>query len=116
MTNFQPRRDTSMNRHHGEVDIEHMLVLGAGQLGMTVLRELAPRRQNAGTPLTVLVSPKALDSTIELDKQSRTELLGLGAELLPFDLSACTTEELTDLFRRFRTLVTCTGFVAGAGT
>lgn len=105
-----------MNAHDSEVDIEHMLVLGAGQLGMAVLRELAPRRQNAETPLTVLISPKSPSSPNALDEQSRAELIGLGAELLPFDLSACTTEELTSLFRRFRTVISCTGFVAGPGT
>lgn len=105
-----------MNHHRTEVDIEHMLVLGAGQLGMAVLRELAPRRRNAETPLTVLISPKSLDSPNELDKQSRAELLELGVELLPFDLSACTAEELADVFRQFRTVINCTGFVAGPGT
>lgn len=105
-----------MNPQHSKVDIEHMLVLGAGQLGMAVIRELAPRRQNAETPLTVLISPKSLESPNAPEKHSRAELLALGAQLLPFDLSACTTEELTRLFRRFRTVISCTGFVAGPGT
>lgn len=105
-----------MNPQHSKVDIEHMLVLGAGQLGMAVIRELAPRRQNAETPLTVLISPESLESPNAPEKHSRAELLALGAQLLPFDLSACTTEELTRLFRRFRTVISCTGFVAGPGT
>lgn len=105
-----------MNQHNREVDIEHMLVLGAGQLGMAVLRELAPRRQNAETPLTVLVSPKLLKSPSPLEAQSAAELLDLGVELLPFDLFACTEKELTEVFKRFRTVISCTGFVAGPGT
>ncbi|PLC53225.1 aromatic alcohol reductase [Pollutimonas nitritireducens] len=105
-----------MNQHHTDVDIEHMLVLGAGQLGMAVLRELAPRRKKAETPLTVLISPKSMESRNALDKQSTAELLGLGVELLPFDLSACAEEKLTEVFKRFRTVINCTGFVAGPGT
>jgi len=105
-----------MQHHHNEVDIEHMLVLGAGQLGMAVLRELAPRRQKAQTPLTVLVAPKSLESPSALDQQSTAELLELGVELLPFDLSTCSVEELAAVFKQFRTVVNCTGFVAGPGT
>src|SRR5690606_1317152 len=102
--------------HHIDVDIEHMLVLGAGQLGMAVLRKLAPRRQNAKTPLTVLISPQSLNSPSALDTQSTAELLDLGVELLPFDLSACTTEDLIEVFKQFHTVISCTGFVAGLGT
>ncbi|MBF6618267.1 MAG: aromatic alcohol reductase [Candidimonas sp.] len=105
-----------MNQYDTEVNIEHMLVLGAGQLGMAVLRELAPRRQKAETPLTVLISPKSLESPSERDKKSTAELLGLGVDLLPFDLSTRTQEELTEVFKRFSTVINCTGFVAGPGT
>ncbi|NYT38166.1 aromatic alcohol reductase [Allopusillimonas soli] len=105
-----------MNQHKSGVDTEHMLVLGAGQLGMAVLRELAPRRQNAKTRLTVLISPKMWKSPSVLEAKSVAELIDLGAELLPFDLFTCTEDELTEVFKRFRTVINCTGFVAGPGT
>lgn len=105
-----------MNHHRTEVDIEHILVLGAGQLGMAVLGELAPRRRKAETPLTVLVAPRSPGLPSAMDKQSTAELLDVSVELLPFDLSTCTVKDLAEVFKRFRTVINCTGFVAGPGT
>src|SRR5690606_5623687 len=105
-----------MNPQHSKVDIEHMLVLGAGQLGMAVIRELAPRRQNAEMPLTALISPKSLEAPNAPESHSRAKLHALGAQHLPIHCAAGTTEDLTRLCRRFRTVISCIGFDAGPGT
>lgn len=96
-----------------DADIEPMLVLGAGQLGMAVLRELAPR-QGARTPLTVLVSPRPQASPETAEKHA--ELRAMGVNLLPFDLAARTEDDLAAVFGWFHTVISCTGFVAGLGT
>jgi hypothetical protein len=92
-----------------------VLVLGAGQLGMAVVRALAPRLQAARSTLTVLIAPHVLDAPSEQDAANLAELRGLGIELVRGDL---TSEErtLTRLFQDFPTVVNCTGFVAGPGT
>lgn len=97
------------------VEIDNMLVLGAGQLGMAVLRALAPRVRQAKTPLTVLVSPSFISTHSARGEQITTELRSLGVEIISFDL-ADTNHGLIDIFGRFHTVINCTGFVAGAGT
>ncbi|MCG7359791.1 aromatic alcohol reductase [Roseomonas sp. ACRSG] len=97
------------------VDLRDMLVLGAGQLGMAVLRALAPPLRAAKMPLTVLVAPGMLDKPSQHDVATVAELRQLGVEILGKDLNS-DEKALTDVFRRFRTVVNCTGFVAGPGT
>ncbi len=93
-----------------------VLVLGAGQLGLAVLRELAPRLDPALNPLTVVIAPSSLQSENAADIALVRELKGLGASVVGFDLGKTSTGELADLFRPFHTVVSCTGFVAGKGT
>ncbi|WP_298728571.1 aromatic alcohol reductase [uncultured Ferrovibrio sp.] len=104
-----------MTSDNGKVDLRDILVLGAGQLGMAVLRALAPRIRTAKQPLTVLIAPQVLSSPSEQDAKNLAELRALGVELIGFDLNS-DEADLTALFRRFRTVVNCTGFVAGPGT
>lgn len=98
-----------------DVDLKNMLVLGAGQLGMAVLRALAPRMQAAGAPLTVLVAPQMLEASSEQDGANLAELERLGVQIVGADLSS-DEEALTETFSAFNTVVNCTGFVAGPGT
>ena len=44
------------------------------------------------------------------------ELRRLGCELVPGDISGGSMEELSDVFRRFDTVLGCIGFAAGRGT
>lgn len=99
-----------------KMNIENMLVLGAGELGMAVLRHLAPRRKSALSPLAVLVSPKSLECPTPKQEQSYCELRALGVHLLPFDLIGRANEDLIAVFSQFHTVINCTGFVAGPGT
>lgn len=86
-----------------------MLVLGAGELGMAILRHLAPRCRDAGIALSALVSPRSL-------ADDHRELRAMDVTLLPFDLASDDSAGLVALLRRFDTVVGCTGFVAGPGT
>jgi len=86
-----------------------MLVLGAGELGMAILRHLAPRCRDAGIALSALVSPRSL-------ADDHGELRAMDVTLLPFDLASDDSAGLVALLRCFDTVVGCTGFVAGPGT
>ncbi len=86
-----------------------ILVLGAGELGMAILRHLAPRCRDAGIALSALVSPRSL-------ADDHGELRAMDVTLLPFDLAADDSSGLVALLRHFDTVVGCTGFVAGPGT
>src|SRR5450830_527425 len=98
------------------VEMENTLVLGAGELGLAVLRSLAPRLQKTGTPLSVLVTPQSLVSPTPMQALRQRELDAMGVQLLPFDLVGCSNADLIALLGQFHTVINCTGFVAGPGT
>lgn len=88
------------------------LVLGAGELGMAVLRGLAQLAPSADTTLTVLLRPATLASDAPDKRRDLDELAALGINFLPGDL-ADSTENLALLFKNFDTIIGCTGFVTG---
>ncbi len=92
-----------------------ILVLGAGQLGMSVLHNLAKRAALfSGTTLTVLLRPSTIASHVPSKQRDIAELRSLGVKFLPGDLTG-STADLSALFRDFHTVIGCTGFVAGSG-
>ncbi|WP_413731425.1 aromatic alcohol reductase [Sodalis sp. RH20] len=94
-----------------------ILVIGAGELGMAVIRNLAQRAAlSAGTTITVLLRQASIHSREPGKQRDVAELRALGVQLLAGDLLTATTSDLADLFRPFTTLVCCTGFAAGGGT
>ncbi|WP_066098917.1 aromatic alcohol reductase [Xanthomonas massiliensis] len=96
-------------------DRRDLLVLGAGQLGLAVLRALAPRAAARGQSVTVVVSPQTVSSTRPGDSETLAVLKALGVEVIGFDLAG-DVAALQALFERYRTVINCTGFVAGPGT
>ncbi|MEI1718295.1 aromatic alcohol reductase [Acinetobacter baumannii] len=98
-----------------EFNRRDLLVLGAGQLGMAVLRALAPRAAERRQSVTVVVSPQTVSSSQLQDIESLGILQALGVEVIGFDLADDATA-LQALFEHYRTVVNCTGFVAGPGT
>lgn len=101
--------------HDSKVDLSNMLVLGAGQLGMAVLRALGPHIREANERLTVLVAPGMVNAPSEQEAVHVEELHKLGMDVKGFDL-ASDEDALTNLFKNYRTVLNCTGFVAGRGT
>ena len=97
------------------MDNTSILVLGAGELGMPVLRNLAKRITHfSGTTITVLLRPSTIKSTVPEKLRDIKELRSLGVKILAGDLSSAVTE-LTALFKGFHTVISCTGFVNGSG-
>lgn len=95
---------------------QSILVLGAGELGMAVLRSLARRAAvKPGVSVAVLLRPSALDSNDPAKRKDLAELRALAVELVPGDLNALSEASLAELFRRFDTVISCTGFVGGRG-
>ena len=92
-----------------------ILVLGAGELGMAVLRNLATHiSSSSGTTVTVLLRPSSINSDSSRKQQEIAELHSLGINILAGDLSAPGTD-LVALFKVFHTVIGCTGFVTGRG-
>jgi len=91
-----------------------ILVLGAGELGMPILRELSKPHWGR-SDITVLLRPATI-TTSNPDKQAEvTEIRNLGIHLLPGDLVASSVSELAKLMTGITTAIGCTGFVAGRG-
>ncbi|WCG82546.1 aromatic alcohol reductase [Pectobacterium sp. A5351] len=95
--------------------LKDILVLGAGQLGMAVLRALAPRARALSLSVTALVSPDTINDPSVQDRARLIELRALGIDVMGFDL-ASDEHMLTGLFRNYKTVLNCSGFVAGPGT
>lgn len=92
-----------------------ILVLGAGELGMPVLRNLAKQAAHfSGTTVTVLLRPSTIQSNDPDKQRDITEINHLGIKLLSGDLSS-SVAELSAIFKGFDTVISCTGFVAGSG-
>ncbi|WP_168789812.1 aromatic alcohol reductase [Paraburkholderia aromaticivorans] len=95
---------------------QSILVLGAGELGMAVLRSLARRAASSpGVSVAVLLRQSTLQSSDAAKQKDVTELRSLAIELVPGDLAAQSEASLAALFRRFDTVISCTGFVGGKG-
>lgn len=92
-----------------------ILVLGAGELGMAVVRTLVRRTAPAAIPVTVLLRPATIQSTDPVKQKDVAELRSLGVEIVPGDLSDQSGTALAAIFRRFDTVISCTGFVGGPG-
>jgi hypothetical protein len=93
-----------------------ILVLGAGELGMAVLRNLARRTESsAEVSVAVLLRQSSIDSIDPGKQKDIAELRALGIELVAGDLANQTEAMLADSFRRFNTVISCTGFVGGKG-
>lgn len=101
------------------LETDNILVLGAGELGMSVLRELAravPNKKDAGVRLSVLLRPPVAVIQDASKAHAIEELRGLGVSILQADVINDSVEELAEHFARFDTIISCVGFIAGAGT
>ncbi|RDB16978.1 Isoflavone reductase IRL [Hypsizygus marmoreus] len=94
---------------------ESILVLGAGELGTPILRELS-KSQWGHHHITVLLRPSTIASTDTKKQSLLKELRELGIHFLPGDLATSTTSVLAQLFQGFHTIISATGYIAGPGT
>ncbi|MBN3724522.1 aromatic alcohol reductase [Burkholderia sp. Ac-20379] len=93
-----------------------ILVLGAGELGMAVLRNLAGHAKHpSDVSIAVLLRPSTIASDDSAKRKDLAELRELGIEFVEGDLTRQSYAELAATFRPFDTVVSCTGFVGGPG-
>ncbi len=99
------------------VKSRNILVLGAGELGMPVLRNLARRAEDIdGARISVLLRAGTIGSDAPEKRRDVDELRGLGIELVPGDLVASSVDELAGVFARYDTVIGCAGYAAGVDT
>lgn len=95
-------------------DRNSILVLGAGELGMSILRSLSRRcSERLRADLTVFLRPSTMASDDPIKQRDIAELRSLGVKFLAGDLVEQSSDELANRFSGFDTVIGCTGFVTG---
>ncbi len=99
------------------VKSRNILVLGAGELGMPVLRNLARRAKDIkGAKISVLLRESAIESGDPAKQRDIAEIRAADIEIVLGDLVNDTIDELAELFARYDTVLGCAGYAAGVDT
>lgn len=93
---------------------QRILVIGAGELGLQVLRSLVNHSRSAGA-VAVLLRPETISSTNPLKRNKIEDLRHLGIQLIAGDIVHGSQENLASVFAGYDTVIGCTGFVSGKG-
>lgn len=95
----------------------NILVLGAGELGLPVLRNLARlARDVEGAKISVLLRASAVGSNAPGKRRDIAEIRDLGIEIVTGDLVKSSVDELAAVFARYDTVIGCAGYAAGIDT
>jgi len=106
-----------MKRSDTNTTSQNILVLGAGELGLPVLRHLARRaRDVAGARISVLLRASAVESADAAKQRDVAEIRDLGITLVVGDLVKSSVDELATVFARYDTVIGCAGYAAGVDT
>lgn len=106
-----------MNDAVSTVKSRNILVLGAGELGMPVLRNLARRAKDIdGARISVLLRAGAVESAAPAKQRDIAEIRDAGIEVVVGDLVNSSIDELAALFSRYDTVIGCAGYAAGINT
>lgn len=94
---------------------QHILVLGAGELGLAVLRGLAARSaESAG--VSVLLRQASVENGSPEKQKEIAAIKSLGVAIEVADIAVASAAELAAVLSRYDTVISCVGFGAGRGT
>lgn len=93
-----------------------ILVLGAGELGLEVLRELSAQGVAVEKADVSVMLRTSSSSSSSQRSQLLTELDALGVSVIAGDVVDDTLETIAETFGKFEVVVSCVGFAAGPGT
>lgn len=106
-----------MNQTVSNVKSRNILVLGAGELGMPVLRNLARRAKGIeDAKISVLLRASAIKSDSIAKQRDVAEIRDLDIEIVTGDLVNSSIDELASLFAQYDTVIGCAGYAAGINT
>jgi len=94
-----------------------ILVIGAGELGMPVLRNVARRASELPeASVDVLLRANTIDSTTPTKRRDVAEIRDLGVGIVRGDLVEASIDDLAAVFANYDTVIGCTGITAGLDT
>lgn len=93
---------------------QNIIVLGAGELGMSILRSVVAK-VSCGTSVTVMLRPATIQSSNPVKQQQFQAIRELKIDILPCDLCSASDVELAAALQPFDLVISCTGFSAGPG-
>ncbi|WP_411383816.1 aromatic alcohol reductase [Pseudomonas sp. L7] len=103
--------------HSTQPTPQSILVLGAGELGLPVLRNLARVAERApGSTVSVLLRESTINTQVPAKKAEIDELRSLGIQMVAADLVSDSIDQLAAVFAQFDTVIGCAGMVAGRET
>ena len=106
-----------MNQSDPNATSQNILVLGAGELGLPVIRNLARCAKDVdGAKISVLLRASAVESTEPGKQRDIAEIRDLGIEIVVGDLVKSSIDELAIEFARYDTVIGCAGYAAGIDT
>ncbi len=106
-----------MNDEANEMKSRNILVVGAGELGMPVLRHLARRAKSVdGAKISVMLRPSAVASDDPGKKRNVAEIRDRGITIVEGDLVKSSIDELASVFAQYDTVIGCAGYAAGIDT
>lgn len=106
-----------MNQAMSATKSRNILVLGAGELGLPVLRNLARRAKDVeGAKISVLLRGSAVESDVSAKQRDIAEIRSLGIEIVIGDLVKSSIDELASVFAQYDTVIGCAGYAAGIDT
>lgn len=93
----------------------NILVLGAGELGTSILEALAKHPQRANARISVLLRPTSINSPSPEKRKQIEQLQALGVTTQPGDVES-PVSSLAAIFRSYDTIISCNGMGRPAGT
>lgn len=106
-----------MNQAKSNSTSQNILVLGAGELGLPVLRNLALKAKGVdGAKISVLLRASAVESSEPAKQRDIAEIRSLGIEIVQGDLVKSSIDELAVVFALYDTVIGCAGYAAGINT
>lgn len=95
-----------------KINTSTTLIIGAGELGLAVIRGVFEQTPENIPLLSVLLRPPADEAEERVARELKTK----GLKIVHADLAAEAVGDLAVIFADFNTVVCCTGFVGGPGT
>ncbi|KPW13780.1 Isoflavone reductase [Pseudomonas amygdali pv. aesculi] len=95
---------------------QRILVIGAGELGLAVLRGLVEKAGAYDLSIAVLLRQSSLNTQAPAKRVEIEEIRALNIAIETADLADATVDELATVMKRYDTVISCAGFAAGRGT